>query len=1775
MKNKIYFTILIAAVLLFTASCSNLFESFINNSGAVKTGDSSVRVDGNSESYSPEDDETSVVSNDEPEAYYEFSTEGKEIKNTDISSGIVVIKSKRPENNQIVFSNDIHFYEIGYTSTSSFDDYELEADGETLKSSSSEFTDEQKSGRESSSSVFLTADDDPVIIKAFKNDSNATVIYSAVQTRTTNYASIDNDSEAFIAEDAEVFIDLESSEQKKVSFTKESSAEGEPIVLEDLPYGTTRVTVKIQADDDYYSDEYVILLNKRHYFTSLVKPETDNQEKTNLTTGLVVLKESSSYCENQINYLEGQQSYIVGSVGDLTNSLSIGNKDDFSLFTNENYYLNASDDFLTEADNLVYVKAIPASESAAVTWSAYKVAEAVYTYDYYKTISTTILVTSPEGNIISGPETSSVTEKISSSQTSESQSQITEESDEDGNIVTKTVTTTIRKNITGLDYMKPLEEYEDITESILSPVENQNSDRVRTVKFPYGFTIIKIRVAQQNSVEKNYAEYLIGFSKVQFTTSSGLEEDSQNEIVEDDTSKLEDLTVINKEVIDDNGDTVDITTTATQSFEFDESVSMYSIVVDEETDEIIINPSLSENEVMTNPVTKTKNSEIQFDDTRVPLLGGLQVISFTVTEEGCESRTYTLYVYKSTGNTRLGKINYASFDSIDNKLSKQSMSVNNYDEGISAMSPSSVKESNGGTSSAPQEYSLYTRADCDVDVTRMSFNVLPYDEHSRIAYYVGDTCPEEDSSDWSEDYLASDEKEFVESAESASEQSEELYRISFDLNDQSESDYAETYLWLRLKSRAYNHAAEDGSISRYSDIAYHKIVINKASESNSNLNYLSVVKIAEEKTSEEKVYKYQTESDVKYTVPSSIASTEIPSDYDSVKLKFRLAHKSDSESSGVVTYTAVNSRSSDTCGIANTDFEGYAAEDSPKQILPDENGYYTIVLGKEDIESITTSSSETEEERAALEGETSSSSTEVSVVDRKDSDGRVISSVKTTTVTDITVVDNTATVKSSVTIQTTEYSFEDFPMGSTAVKIYVDGKLSESLIYTKPDRDSFEIDNTPSSADCAGGSYQYKNGIFYINNDVESISLNVTMHQKNQSLFVLDYKKLSGLNGCEDVQLLESSLVSSSQNGTSRVWNSVIKNIPVGTSRVTYGISNSYGEKNNSAFTVTIVRDGDNEARLRAFTLNQYESDGEESYSEEAVEIFKQGSGFDWSSSGTYARTDSDDAVNVYDIYEKTISTAKYSLLAQSVSSSASISSELYATNNVNISTEEIIEALSSNSEALLFTEDNSEADEKLLLLESADETSYENYKLISLGTATDWIVSADSYVRYLVHTKVTSNDNSNVHHYYLWLTVNLDSSVELDTLINQYSDKNAQTCDDESSLSDGSESSSTSSQDGITIIEQTYSVSTNLNRTGKIVIRPEKNETASWYGDISVLLYNQESESSSSLNENLYTIDSESHEVTISQSIYDEADILGNEIWVKYGIISQNRENVLYRSCKLFISTLTSVTEYLSWSNTQNYSYQLPASTYQNQLAFRYASLITDNNHPAKGLEHGGIDVIGSTDSGSTWGTSSYNFSGFHYVIKLDSKLYLVALRANENSSTEGKAFAFYEISQQNGIYTINSESEDLETSNGLIFNVNSIVQYDGENPYLTVSAEVESDSELSLGVIMDTLVAEESKATDPTADSVEIVETNNGFEMAGDGYKFNLLLKNALGVDDVDGFWYGSYTNETSYSYFQTLFDSSAECSSSVDDSALSFFWNLSSGSNTKIFRLSLSEN
>ena len=1620
-KSGLIVKVLIGLALLGATSCSNLFDDFLNEDGSIKSGDtrltainpgqSQLNPDENSASAGDDNKyeitepapapKPQITPNAKPEEYFS-SDEDFEIKNTVIDSGIVVLKSGRENYNQIIYDAAQHEYEIGY------DKNEACSDG-------------VKEARKHSSPVFLTAYDDPVTVKAFKNDSKAKITYSAFQTRTTN-VSDGSWTSSYIAEGSEVFVDLQEAAQRKVDFTQ-AGGEGEPIVFENLPYGTTCVKITITADDAYYSDSYTVCLNKKHILTSLVTQEEGNAAKTDLTTGLVVLKESDGFNNNQISYEPSVKNYTTAN--------------------------------LTSKDNTVYLKAVPSDKKATVSWSAAYTAKPVYKYEYYQTVTKTVVKVDANGKLIEGPKTTKETKKVASD--SENTSKVEEDTASDGSTTTTTTVAVTRKTIVGLDKMEEIEA-EDIS-SILLPVENQNSDRVRLTSLPYGVTKVTAKICSYDKSNPLEELYTITLPRVQFysseegsenTSSSGSE---QSPACEDDTSKLEDLSVTNLETIDDDGNKTKVETQAAVNFTFNKEETIYSLVVDEDTDVMIINPTLSENESMSNPLSKTKYSELKSNDYSVNLLGGLQVITFTVTEEGCEPRTYTIYAYKQSGNTILESINYSSYDCVSEKWTEQSMASANYEAGLTAMSPSAVSLDNGAEeSNQAKTYRLNVRADNACDVSKMKFSVKPYDSHTHIYYYVGNECPAADSSLWGNGYLAN-------------QSSNEKF---FELNN--DGNTALTILWLKTVSRSYYHSAEfesksAASVSPRSDVTYHKIEISKPGRENAAFKELLIKTVNETGTESRLHSDFDTADEAGVTHTAADISKNVATDIDVAKIYFRLADKSDSTDLKKIKYSVKNTRKSSTETTENTSFTMSPEKDTESDFSAsvesvDGKKFYVITLGE-------------------IEKEVSGS----------------VSSGRTT---------------------------KDLPMGETKVTVYVNGTESASVTLNKPDLDCHSLTAIPKIG--SGSFYgvsttSYYDTVFYLNNDTESVLLTMNTTQKNEVITVDSYKKTADENGVSNsvtYNVSDSNYITISQSTSVpyTVWTSEVKNIPVGTSVVVYRVTNAdatnYTNDDATNYTnckVTFVRAEDTETRLQSYSVT---GPGKENIS-----------GFSWSDSGSSA------GQNLFvNNFALKAGTGKYTVTARPMNDNENVEVSVYGR------TAEITALTGSGN-----VYDLSSADWASNIISTEKASSKDPTYTFDVGS---------NYRYILVRALVTNGSGSYMHYYDTLITVNLETSAGIKVTGKQYNNSSK-------SDFDSFDFSST----------EPAKAATNINSNGDIQIDVQKSEKAVWIEDFPKVTVESENITGR------VSVDANKN-IVIPYSVYKE--YTGKTLTITYKARAELTSVTESPSYNIEISGLKTVTSYSSKTVTNSYTYVLPSSNDAKQLAFRFGSQINEErtnwiyNATDKGSKTGGVDIVGSLDGGSNWGATSYNFSGLHYLVQKGDSIYLAKLEADSSDNNKAVVNKFYQLDVENKKVT---DAENL----GISLSVNAEVCYNGDTPYLLLKANVSGADKL--GVIMDTLVAPEDKATNSTADSVSIEETNNGFSMAGDGYKFSVFLKNALGVDDVSRFWYGAYTSENGLGYLDSVFTNkqSGFSQNQNKDSAISFSWDLPyTGQASKSFRVTI---
>lgn len=216
--------------------------------------------------------------------------------NTNISSGLVMIKASRPNLNQITYNASQTTYYVG-TVPENYSDSTFEETGYT-----------------NGSTTRILAKDNPVEFRCFANDSHATVEWTAIQTWQFNpeYSNIStdangNDVSRVISEEAEA---LEN--PKTIPFNRVSGFNDNSRIRTVLPYGVTEITCKITADDDYYTSTYRIIVTKSYISDSA------NAANANTITdsGLAVI----SAAEPDVNKITFQNNIYDYTVRGITGS---------------------------------------------------------------------------------------------------------------------------------------------------------------------------------------------------------------------------------------------------------------------------------------------------------------------------------------------------------------------------------------------------------------------------------------------------------------------------------------------------------------------------------------------------------------------------------------------------------------------------------------------------------------------------------------------------------------------------------------------------------------------------------------------------------------------------------------------------------------------------------------------------------------------------------------------------------------------------------------------------------------------------------------------------------------------------------------------------------------------------------------------------------------------------------------------------------------------------------------------------------------------------------------------------------------------------------------------------------------------------------------------------------------------------------------------------------------------------------------------------------------
>lgn len=255
------------------------------------------------------------------------------------------------------------------------------------------------------------------------------------------------------------------------------------------------------------------------------------------------------------------------------------------------------------------------------------------------------------------------------------------------------------------------------------------------------------------------------------------------------------------------------------------------------------------------------------------------------------------------------------------------------------------------------------------------------------------------------------------------------------------------------------------------------------------------------------------------------------------------------------------------------------------------------------------------------------------------------------------------------------------------------------------------------------------------------------------------------------------------------------------------------------------------------------------------------------------------------------------------------------------------------------------------------------------------------------------------------------------------------------------------------------------------------------------------------------------------------------SEIVLKYMVNTKDGRTVTY-TFPIAIGQLEGLTADTT-IKVNGDDYKTVNGDYPNMLAFEF------KKSPRTGC--GVIDFVGKVNNGAMMQTT-YNYQGFAYSISVDG----------------GSARNLDLVDNGDGTATA------VDSASGVTVTLAVEITMSGDTPYIKLTHTVDPKGHtVKLGSWTDTMVG--------TADNVPIECKGWGYFLDG-AIKLSLYLRNSMGVDDVSGWWYGTWSSAQS-KVFSTENPTKKLTNT---DSGAAFHWSGISGTApvTKTIRMSLSD-
>lgn len=503
-------------------------------------------------------------------------------------------------------------------------------------------------------------------------------------------------------------------------------------------------------------------------------------------------------------------------------------------------------------------------------------------------------------------------ESVAQTTTSEKTYKDTADSSKTSKIKTTTVTS---------ESLNQLNAPVDLTSSLVATADSKN--QIQTIDLPYGTTVVTSKVTADDP--QYNTTYTITLTKRRLVGTT------------EKTSELKSLSVIPTNTTNSDG-----TAAAVWDSAFTPDDRSYEVTVDEDCDELTFDFETGAGvEVVSPLVAANKYGTVLESDYTVLLSGGRTTYTIPVKDSDGSVKTYSVTVVKpEDGDTSLQSFDCSPSASYANGVKSTKAETFKTDMGVLY---ADIATATNGT------FAYTASADNRVDVTVMSFIAVPTHKYTTVAYYVGDTCPDTSSDEWSTSYDKATELALHDNLAA-----NKTYAKTAILED----DNTTTTLWMKTTSKAYKHSLT--SETKTSDVTYHKAVITKAGTGNTKLTALyAMAEYMENQKGTTPIINKITTSDIAYDIgDGNINGTEVTTYCDKLTFYFRALNQ-DSMSletaATKVSYSAVNT-SYVTGGSENIGFTGYISTKSKNGTIalstdtPMKDGlsYYTFSIGAVD-----------------------------------------------------------------------------------------------------------------------------------------------------------------------------------------------------------------------------------------------------------------------------------------------------------------------------------------------------------------------------------------------------------------------------------------------------------------------------------------------------------------------------------------------------------------------------------------------------------------------------------------------------------------------------------------------------------------------------------------------------------------------------------------------------------------------------------------------------------